>query len=253
MNYKITFNLTNTVFNPKTTIMKKLLLLFFVLVIVLNAGAQNADCKVLVDSLKGTYEGGCKNGKADGKGKATGTDSYDGEWKNGLPEGTGKYSWKSGEYYEGEWKKGMKDGKGELHTIENSGITVKTGFWKKDKYVGLYETPYRIINTTSDVGRVEINNTNKKGQSITITAKGLLERTNGGGIGTTGSIVTLTDFSIVRGTYVTKSNNKLTNSDVTVLRGVVFPFMATFNFGNSILQIEFYEAGDWDVQVPISK
>ena len=72
---------------------------------------------MLADSLKGTYEGDCKNGKADGKGKATGTDSYDGEFKNGLPDGIGKYNWKSGDYYEGEWKKGLKDGKGEMHTI----------------------------------------------------------------------------------------------------------------------------------------
>jgi hypothetical protein len=233
--------------------MKKLILLSFLSVIILTAGAQTADCKVLTDSLKGTYDGGCKNGKADGKGKATGTDIYDGEFKNGLPDGTGKYSWKNGGYYEGEWKKGLKDGKGEMHTIENNEVTVKTGYWKKDKYIGLYETPYKIFNNSSDIGRVEVNNTGKKGQSITVTVKGLLDKTGGSGINTPGNIVVMTDFQIMRGSYTSKSNNKLPNSDVTVFRDVVFPFMAIFSFGASSLQIEFYESGDWDVQVPVSK
>ena len=231
--------------------MKKLLLLAFLIVTIFTARAQNTDCKVLTDSLKGTYEGDCKNGKADGKGKATGTDSYDGEFKNGLPDGMGKYTWKSGGYYEGEWKKGLKDGKGEMHTIENNEVTVKTGFWKKDKYVGQYENPYRIITSTSDVGRVEVNNTGKKGRSITITVKGLIDKSSL--YGNPNAIVVLTDFQVVRGMYTNKSNNKLTNSDVTIFRDVVFPFMATFTFGASSLQIELFESGDWDILVPISK
>jgi hypothetical protein len=63
----------------------------------------------------------------------------------------------------------------------------------------------------------------------------------------------MTDFQITQGTYITKSNTKLPNSDVTVFRDIVFPFVATFNFGNSILQIEIYEEGEWDINVPILK
>ncbi len=231
--------------------MKKIFLLAFLIVTIFAVRAQNTDCKVLADSLKGSYEGECKNGKAEGKGKATGTDTYDGEFKNGQPDGTGKYTWKKGGYYEGQWKKGLKDGKGEMHTIENNEVIVKTGYWKKDKYIGLYENPYRIITTTSDVGRVEVNNTGKKGRSITVTVKGLVDRSSINS--NPNAIVVMTDFQIVTGTYTTKSNNKLTNSDVTIFRDVVFPFMATFNFGTSILQIELFESGDWDIQVPISK
>ena len=55
--------------------------------------AQN--CTVVTEALKGTYEGGCKNEKADGTGTAKGEDSYTGEFKNGYPEGKGKYSWKN--------------------------------------------------------------------------------------------------------------------------------------------------------------
>ena len=53
-------------------------LLLFILFFVMAANyilAQNPDCKVLVDSLKGTYAGECTNGKANGMGKAVGTDS----------------------------------------------------------------------------------------------------------------------------------------------------------------------------------
>ena len=53
-------------------------------------------CKVTPDSLQGTYNGSCKEGFANGKGAATGVDSYTGQFKDGFPDGTGKYSWKNG-------------------------------------------------------------------------------------------------------------------------------------------------------------
>ena len=98
--------------------MKQFLLILFCVISGNYLYAQDADCKVLLDSLKGTYTGECKNGKANGTGKAVGINTYDGEFKNGLPEGKGKYTWSNGDYYFGSWKKGQKDGKGELHHFE---------------------------------------------------------------------------------------------------------------------------------------
>src|SRR5688572_10292771 len=97
----------------------KHLLFFTLLIMAFNTVSAQEDCKVLVDSLKGTYTGECKNGKANGNGKAVGIHTYDGEFKNGLPEGKGKYTWSNGDYYYGSWKKGQKDGKGELHHFED--------------------------------------------------------------------------------------------------------------------------------------
>ena len=50
---------------------------------------DKSDCKVLAETLAESYEGDCKKGLADGKGKAIGTDSYEGGFKKGLPEGEG--------------------------------------------------------------------------------------------------------------------------------------------------------------------
>jgi hypothetical protein len=234
--------------------MKQLLLTLLLVTITINiVCAQEAGCKVLTDSLKGTYTGECKNGKANGQGKAVGINSYDGEFKNGLPEGKGKYTWSNGNYYYGSWKNGLKDGKGELHQFEDGKENRITGYWKKDKYTGEYEYPYRIISTTTDIGRLEVRNMSKKGRFVSLTVKGLLDRTGSSGMNAQGNIATLTDFQIIRGTFNNKVTSKLTNSNVTIFQNVIFPFMATFNFGSSILQIEFFEAGEWDVQVPISK
>lgn len=227
-------------FSTKTIIMKKLFVILILITAFLSSKAQKADCQVLLDSLKGIYEGDCKNGKAEGKGKATGTDIYDGEFKKGLPEGAGKYTWKNGNYYYGSWKKGLKDGKGELHVMENNLESVKKGYWKKDKYVGLHEEPYKIISTTSPIGRVEVNNMDKNSNSVTVTV------TNSAGIN-----VTMTEFQIAKGTYERRSNSRLSSSDITTFSDVVFPFEAIFNFGNSTLQIEIYEKGAWEITVPI--
>ena len=69
--------------------MKHLIIFFSLFLATHISVAQTANCNVLLDAIKGTYTGGCKNGKADGEGVAQGTDSYEGSFKNGLPEGIG--------------------------------------------------------------------------------------------------------------------------------------------------------------------
>ena len=232
--------------------MKQLLFLLILSASISKASAQNADCTVSMDSLKGTYTGDCKNGKANGSGKAVGINTYDGEFKNGLPEGQGKYTWSNGNYYYGGWKKGLKDGKGQLHQFENGKETLVTGYWKKDSYKGEYENPSVVTNTTSDIGRLQISNMNSKENSITITVESLSSGSTltGGSFQTS---TTMTSSQVTRGQYVSKSSNALTNKEVTTFRGVIFPFRCVFNFGNSIVEIEFFEKGAWDVIVPISK
>src|ERR1700712_4901624 len=127
--------------------MKTISLLLSLVLFVNITSAQTTACSVALDSLKGTYEGECKNGKAEGFGKATGADNYEGTFKNGLPEGTGTYKWQNGDWYTGTWKKGLMDGKGEYYSkVLNSR---KHGFWKKNIYKGEYEKPYELFNLNS--------------------------------------------------------------------------------------------------------
>ena len=214
--------------------------------------AQDAECKVLLDSLKGTYVGECKNGKANGTGKAVGTNTYDGEFKNGMPEGKGKYTWSNGDYYYGSWKKGQKDGKGELHHFENGTERRTAGYWKKDNYRGEYENPYVITNVTPDVGRVQVEKMSDKEAAVTVTVESLA---TGASLNrnTFQTTTIMTAHQVTRGQYVSKSSNALTNKEITTFRGVIFPFRCTFNFGNSIVEIEFFDKGAWNVMIPINK
>lgn len=246
--------------------MKKLFLLACLSVTIFTARSQNTDCKVLVDSLKGIYEGDCVKGKAAGKGKATGVDTYDGEWKNGLPEGKGKYTWKNGGFYDGEWKKGLKDGKGELHISVNGKEIEKHGYWEKDVYKGQNLKPYIIRDASSGTGRVEVAKIEGSGNSITIEVQSMSGGQNVmlGKVETAGQIsdrvpvatttnITMTGITVRAGSYYSKSTNMLTNKEVTIIRNVIFPFRASFIFGQNshTVDIEFFDEGDWQVTIPI--
>ena len=236
----------------KTTIMKQFLFFLILFTGINKASAQNADCSVLLDSLKGTYTGDCKNGKANGTGKAVGINTYDGEFKSGIPEGQGKYTWSNGDYYYGGWKKGLKDGKGQLHRFEDGKETLVTGYWKKGNYKGEFENPYLITNVTTEVGRVQVTKMSDNEASIAVTVESL-NTTTSLSSATFQTSTIMTNHQVTRGQYVSKSSNALTNKEVTTFRGVIFPFRCTFNFGNSIVEIEFFEKGAWDVIVPINK
>jgi len=230
--------------------MKQLLFFVALSMSIVPALAQTTDCKVLPDSLKGTYEGGCKNGKADGKGKAVGADVYDGEFKNGLPDGKGKYTWGNGDTYEGNFKKGLKEGYGEFHKNKAHSDSVLTGYWKKDVYKGLYEKPYIVHNATTGISRVEVSKTGNADKTITVSVTLLA---GGGSLGTRDNktVVTMTDVQVIRGVFLYKSNSTTSNKDVTTFRNVDFPFRARFYFGSASVDVEILEAGEWDITVPI--
>jgi hypothetical protein len=107
-------------------------------------------CKVLKPEISEKYTGKCKNGLADGKGIAEGTDKYEGKFVKGLPNGTGKYTWSTGEVYEGSWKNGKREGQGK-YTYKINGVeTIDFGIWKDDVfYRKITPVPYTIIRATS--------------------------------------------------------------------------------------------------------
>lgn len=114
-------------------------------------GQENQSCKVLVAEISEKYEGGCKNGLAHGKGKASGVDIYEGRFKKGLPHGKGKYTWSNGNYYDGSWKAGKRDGKGFSY---ESKLDKKTyGEWDDDKFVKEVELrPYTVLQRIGVTG-----------------------------------------------------------------------------------------------------
>ena len=130
---------------------------------------KGGDCKVSLEALEGDYEGDCKKGLASGIGKAVGLDTYEGMFKKGLPDGAGMYTWSNGDVFEGTFKKGLKNGDGKLtYNPERLMDSVLTGFWKNDKYYGLYEHPYKVLTKTSPVNRVVVRKLGNSPKDIAI-------------------------------------------------------------------------------------
>ena len=70
----------------KTIVKVSCLLAFYFIGLGLTA---QEDCIVLKPEISGKYTGKCKNGLAQGTGKAEGTDVYEGQFMKGLPHGSG--------------------------------------------------------------------------------------------------------------------------------------------------------------------
>lgn len=124
---------------------------FFLFINIIVYAQENNDCKVLLESISGAYEGDCKDGLAHGKGIAQGIDNYEGKFKNGLPHGKGKYTWANGDYYEGDYKVGKKNGRGSLFTKATDKKIL--GYWKDDNFEKeITEPPYKVLQSTNTNG-----------------------------------------------------------------------------------------------------
>ena len=77
----------------------------------LGAYAQTS-CRVLDPELAGQYQGGCKDGLAEGYGEAQGTAEYRGGFHAGRKQGKGVKIWPSGDRYEGDFVADRKEGVG---------------------------------------------------------------------------------------------------------------------------------------------
>ena len=222
--------------------MKQLILSAAISFLILNnIHAQDA-CKVSMKALEGKYEGGCKDGKASGEGKAEGVDRYSGNFKNGFPDGAGEYTWANKDRYVGNFRKGQLEGKGEMYYATKSGRdSLVTGYWKKNKYVGIYEEPYEVRDRTSRVGKVEIQLVKRaKGTgSINLTSTSQL-----------GAAPVVTEIMVLGGQYLNKNVQSMGNSGVARITQLIFPFRARFNFSNGeMVEILFNEEVDYEVNV----
>jgi hypothetical protein len=77
----------------------------------LGASAQSV-CRVLDPELAGSYQGGCKDGLAQGYGEAKGAAEYRGDFRAGRKHGKGIKTWPSGDRYEGDFVDDRKEGMG---------------------------------------------------------------------------------------------------------------------------------------------
>ncbi len=197
-------------------------------------------CKVLIQSLKGSYEGGCKKGLANGKGVAKGNDTYEGSFKKGYPNGFGKYTWNNGSKYVGYWKMGIRSGEGKYTSKENGKDLELNGIWKNDKYIGEKPIPPSITkkNNIDQVSFVKI------GEGNTIIIK-ILQ--NG---------LSHTPYDL----YMTSSSGSpLNEGSIIGYQNCDFPFKVkitykSWNSFRSILYdrtIEFtiHQAGRWEIKI----
>ncbi|HEX4876030.1 MAG TPA: hypothetical protein VFV31_05115 [Chitinophagaceae bacterium] len=210
-------------------------------------------CGVEKEELKGTYTGGCKKGKADGKGKATGTDSYEGEFAAGLPHGKGTYKWKNGNEYTGGFEKGLKEGQGIL-TIKQAGKSdsIVKGYWHKDIFTGSATKPWQIIFKSKLVNEAEIEYKDSVYNKITI----IITNTSGGATNIEGNELPrlkVDEIIAFRGNFsrlfVNDVHAKKTES---VIEDIGYPFRFRAIIGTEEVEMEFNRPGNYVVNLRIN-
>jgi hypothetical protein len=214
---------------------------------------HSQSCVVDKESIKGTYTGDCKKGKAHGKGKSIGSDTYEGDFKNGLPDGQGTYTWANKNFFTGKFVKGLRDGKG-IMTFKTEGgqDSLVAGFWKKDIYIGKNERPWLVHSKTGSVRSVDVEYTpdNVNRVKIIIT-------TTTGGVPSIGGILpraSASNIVVIKGNYE-RSTTLETHykSTETSLMEVVFPLHIKFNIGSEQVEVEFFEQGSYTVTVSVNQ
>ena len=237
-----------------TVNMKLKVYLALILLIQYNhLGAQK--CEIFADSLKGTYEGDCKGGKANGKGVAKGINIYTGEFKAGMPDGKGTYTWPNGNSFEGTFKKGLKEGEGTLYQPKQTNAdSVIKGWWKKDIYIGKYEKPYKVLSQSPHImdvgvsfldggpGEITINTSSTSGGSATGDFGGGIKiRSNWG----------VTGIDLMSGNYKFKNYSQSPGAATDILFDVEYPLKVRLKFGAEFVEIELYEKKEWKIRISI--
>lgn len=212
------------------------------------------ECKVLLPSIAGTYEGECNKSKANGKGRSKGIDSYEGQFKNGLPEGLGKYTWQNGNWYEGGFKAGKRNGEGSMHyVVAEKPDSTLTGFWNKDLYSGIYEVPYKVQGKGYNVKSINISpDTKQMPFQIVIDLSSVM----GGSDDTHGTIPkpVLGSIQILKGSFMARSDvTNMNKRNMYYLTDVSFPFSASFRIADEDLVIDFNNPNCYRVEIVMNQ
>lgn len=92
-------------------------------------------CHAVDPELQSSYAGPCVNGLAEGRGAASGTAQYEGEFKAGKKDGKGVKTWPNGDRYEGDFVEDRKQGRGVY--------TWGRGPWEGERYEGEFANDRR--------------------------------------------------------------------------------------------------------------
>lgn len=241
--------------------------LFTVISSVLLFSFINAqDCSVAVDALKGTYTGDCKKGKANGKGKAVGTDVYEGQFKGGFPDGEGVYSWKNGNRYSGAFLAGSREGFGTmLYKRPNATDSIVEGFWKNDAYVGKDEHPYRVYFKSKNVAELDVDYREDKNDKITFE---ITNASSGAAViksdadpnansmnreGSEAPKFKVDDLELIRGAYGRLfHNDNHAKKMESVIENVTYPIRLKARINEETVEMEFRKPGSYKVSVRIN-
>ena len=232
----------------KSALIKKIF--FFSAIYFISSIAWAQDCVVDKESLKGTYTGDCKKGKAHGQGKAVGSDVYEGDFKSGVPDGMGTYTWSNGNAFTGKYVKGMREGRGRM-TFKKAGgqDSLVDGYWKKDVFIGKNEKPWLVHGKTGSVRDLDIEFTADPVRRIKI----IITNTTGGVTGNTiNPRFRVDNTQVLKGSYerLTSLESHLKSTE-TSLMDVTFPFRVKLNIAREEVEIEFFEAGSYTVTIAI--
>ncbi len=201
--------------------------------------AFSQECEVKLLPITGKYTGECKDGKANGAGKSAGLDTYEGNFKNGYPDGQGTYTWSVGDFYSGAFKKGLKAGKGEMHFKRtNMDDSIVTGFWEKDKYKGLYENPYKVEEMNPLVSYKNIQKISTKKMTVYFSMEN--------GINVAADV---DNFQVIKGYFQRTNKTEMTKTKTIEFQDVQFPFRVKFNLNKGPVDIEFFEPGEWRIDI----
>jgi hypothetical protein len=235
----------------KTSIIK--IKAFTILLLLFSVSVFSQPCEVDKESLKGTYSGDCKKNKAHGKGKAVGTDTYEGEFKNGIPDGEGTYTWATKNVFEGKFLKGLREGKGKMiFKREGTQDSVVEGYWKKDAYIGKNEKPYIIHNKTGSVRDVQVEFVPDPLARVKI----VVTNTTGGAQTSSGATMPrfrVDNVQVLKGHYerLTSLESHLKSTETTLIE-VIYPFRVKLNIGREEVEVEFFESGSYIVSIAIN-
>jgi len=227
----------------KITKHRNQILIFAIATLFAVNGFAQDNCKVNLEAISGSYEGGCKKGLAEGQGTAKGVDTYVGEFKKGLPHGTGTYTWANGDVFTGEFKKGLKDGEGKLLNKQIEGQVIEQkGFWKNDEYIGENQTPYEVMFRSSNVLSIrisEMDNTSNDGDALFVE------------IQHKGRTQPAPDF----GLNVTNGNfqNRFMVGNANKILVTNFPFGFTLSYLGETVEIQVYQARSWKILIDFNK
>lgn len=217
-----------------------------------SATLSAQDCEVLVPALQGKYSGDCKSKKANGIGKAEGTDTYDGNFKNGYPAGEGTYTFKNGDYYKGNFKKGVKDGKGEFHYKRATEDSVVLGYWKNDTYIGNYLNASSLEKKSQGMYNVEIHEEAGQSGKLVIISENQI-KANSLGSNTQPVIPVITYIDIKDGgTFEREEKVTLPRASSYTLYGVKFPFHAVVHYQTEEFEVIISKPGSWRINAAIS-